>query len=102
MNRRFFHFLFLFRTFALKTALVLRKMSNFAKNTAHNERRFKINAYLCSVNILNTINIMEKIKRTREEVRAAFREYMREKRQEDEAAQDRLKLFHQKWVAGLV
>ena len=33
---------------------------------------------------------MEKIKRTREEVRAA------------EAAQDRLKLFHQKWVAGLV
>lgn len=45
---------------------------------------------------------MEKIKRTREEVRAAFREYMREKKQEDEAAQDRLKLFHQKWVAGLV
>lgn len=34
---------------------------------------------------------MEKIKRTREEVRSAFREYMREKRQEDEAAQDRLK-----------
>ena len=24
-------------------------MSNFAKITAHNERRFKINAYLCNV-----------------------------------------------------
>ena len=45
---------------------------------------------------------METITRTREEVRAAFREYMREKRQEDEAAQDRLKLFRQKWVAGMV
>jgi len=64
--------------------------------------RLQKNAYLCTVNILKAINVMEIIKRTREEVRAAFREYMREKRKEDEAAQDRLKLFHQKWVAGLV
>jgi hypothetical protein len=41
-------------------------------------------------------------KRTREEVRAAFREYMHEKREENEAAQERLKLFHQKRVAGLI
>ena len=41
-------------------------------------------------------------KRTREEVRAAFREYMHEKREENEAAQERLKLFHQKGVAGLI
>ena len=45
---------------------------------------------------------MEIAKRTREEVCAAFREYMREKREENEAAQGRLKLFHQKRVAGLI
>ena len=33
---------------AVKTAPVWRKMSTFAKNTAHIERRFKINAYLCT------------------------------------------------------
>ena len=43
---------------------------------------------------------MEAIKRTREEVRAAFREYMREKREENEAAQIRLQMYHQKRVAG--
>jgi hypothetical protein len=35
------------------TAVGALKKSSFAKNIAHNERRFKINAYLCS--ILNVI-----------------------------------------------
>ena len=41
-------------------------------------------------------------KRTREEVRAAFREYMHDRKEENEAAKERLKLFHQKRVAGLI
>ena len=45
---------------------------------------------------------MEAIKRTRDEVRAAFREYMREKREDNEAAQIRLQMFNQKRVAGLI
>ena len=45
---------------------------------------------------------MEVIKRTREEVRAAFREYMREKREENEAAQIRLQEYHQKRLAGAI
>lgn len=35
-------------------------------------------------------------KRTREEVRAAFRAFMREKEEERKAAQIRLELYHQK------
>ena len=69
---------------------------------AQKDTTFKINAYLCTVNISLNLKNMEIAKRTREEVRAAFREYMREKREENEAAQDRLKLFHQKRVAGLI
>ena len=34
---------------AVKTAPIWRKMSTFAKISAHIERRFKINAYLCNV-----------------------------------------------------
>lgn len=41
-------------------------------------------------------------KRTREEVRAAFRAFMREKEEERKAAQIRLELYHQKRLAGLV
>ena len=41
-------------------------------------------------------------KRTREEVRAAFRAYMREKEEERKAAEFRLELYHQKRLAGLV
>jgi hypothetical protein len=41
-------------------------------------------------------------KRTREEVRAAFRAFMREKEEERKAAQVRLEAFHQKRLAGLV
>ena len=45
---------------------------------------------------------MEIVKRTREEVRAAFREYMREKREENEAAQVRLEMFRKKRLAGAI
>ena len=45
---------------------------------------------------------MEVLKRTREEVRAAFREYLREKREENEAAQIRLQMYHQKRLAGVI
>jgi len=41
-------------------------------------------------------------KRTREEVRAAFRAYLREKEEERQAAQLRLEAYHQKRLAGLV
>jgi hypothetical protein len=41
-------------------------------------------------------------KRTREEVRAAFKAFMREKEEERKAAQIRLELYHQKRLAGLV
>ena len=40
------------------------------------------------------------LKRTREEVRAAFKEYMHEKSKENEAAQIRLQLYKQKRLAG--
>ncbi|MCH5178878.1 MAG: hypothetical protein J1F13_04270 [Prevotellaceae bacterium] len=43
---------------------------------------------------------METIERTREEVRAAFKEFMREKREEHEAAQIRLQAYQQKRLAG--
>ena len=45
---------------------------------------------------------MEVLKRTREEVRAAFKKYMREKREENEAAQTRLQVYHQKRMAGVI
>lgn len=45
---------------------------------------------------------MEIVKRTREEIRAAFREYMREKREENEAAQARLEMFRKKRLAGVI
>jgi len=41
-------------------------------------------------------------KRTREEVRAAFKAFMREKEEERKAAEIRLELYHQKRLAGLV
>ena len=40
-------------------------------------------------------------KRTREEVRAAFRDFMREKEEERKAAQIRLELYHQKRAAQI-
>ena len=46
---------------------------------------------------------MEKTKkRTREEVRAAFRAFMREKEEERKAAEIRLELYHKKRLAGLI
>jgi hypothetical protein len=44
---------------------------------------------------------MELIKRTKEEIRAAFKEYMREKKEEREQAKVRLEMLNQKKVAGL-
>ena len=41
-------------------------------------------------------------KRTREEVRAAFRDFMREKEEERKAARIRLELYTKKRLAGLV
>ena len=41
-------------------------------------------------------------KRTREEVRAAFRAFMREKEEERKAAQMRLEAYHERRLAGLV
>lgn len=41
-------------------------------------------------------------KRTREEVRAAFRAFMREKEEERKAAEIRLELYHKKRLAGLI
>jgi hypothetical protein len=41
-------------------------------------------------------------KRTREEVRAAFMAFMREKEEERRAAQIRLEAYHRKRLAGLV
>lgn len=51
---------------------------------------------------IEIIRNMETIKRTREEVRAAFKEYMREKKKENEAAQIRLQTYHQKRLAGVI
>ena len=46
---------------------------------------------------------MERVKkRTREEVRAGFRAYMREKEEERKAAQIRLEAYHQRRLAGIV
>lgn len=41
-------------------------------------------------------------KRSREEVRAAFKAFLREKEEERKAAEIRLELYHQKRLAGLV
>lgn len=41
-------------------------------------------------------------KRTREEVHAAFRAFMREREEEQKAAQIRLELYHKKRLAGLI
>ena len=64
---------------------------------------FKRFAYLCS-GLLNKprIDMETTTKRTREEVRAAFRAYMREKEEERKAAEIRLELYHQKRLAGRV
>jgi hypothetical protein len=58
--------------------------------------------YLC--NEKNKISRAMEVtkKRTREEVRAAFRAYLREKEEERQAAQLRLEAYHQKRLAGLV
>ena len=65
---------------AVKTAPVWEKMSTFAKISAHNER-FLLNK--------PKIDMETTKKRTREEVRAAFRAFMREREQEQLAAQMR-------------
>ena len=53
--------------------------------------------------VSKTKKVMETLKkRTREEVRAAFRAYMREKEEERKAAQIRLEAYHQKRLAGLI
>ena len=41
-------------------------------------------------------------KRTRDDVRKAFREFMQQKREENEAAINRLKLYSEKRQAGLI
>jgi hypothetical protein len=41
-------------------------------------------------------------KRNRDDVRKAFREFMRQKREENEAAISRLKLYSEKRQAGLI
>ena len=48
------------------------------------------------------INMETTKKRTREEVRAAFKAFMREKEEERKAAEIRLEMYHQKRLAGLV
>ena len=58
--------------------------------------------YLCSVKLKTTSKMETTKKRTREEVRAAFRAFMREKEEERKAAQARLEVYHQKRLAGLV
>ena len=46
---------------------------------------------------------METIKkRTRDDVRKAFREFMRQKREENEAAIGRLKMFSERRQAGII
>ena len=45
---------------------------------------------------------MEVLKRTREDVRAAFREYMREKQKENEAAKIRLQMYHERRLAEVI
>ena len=58
--------------------------------------------YLCTVKPKER-KIMETTKkRTREEVRAAFRAFMREKEEERKAAQIRLEAYHERRLAGLV
>ena len=51
--------------------------------------------YLCTVNILKTIYIMEKVKRTREEVRAAFKDFMRRKKERQMQARMELEVMSQ-------
>ena len=51
--------------------------------------------YLCTVNSLETTYIMEKEKRTREEVRAAFKDFMRKKRERQMQARMELELMSQ-------
>ena len=61
------------------------------------------NAYLCSVNIQNDIINMEttKKKRTREEVRAAFREYLADKKKRMEEKQRDLEEIHRMRMSGM-
>lgn len=44
---------------------------------------------------------MEKVKRTREEVRAAFKDFMREREKEQQAAQVRLESYRKQRLAGI-
>ena len=55
--------------------------------------KVQLNSYLCTVNILKTIDIMEKIKRTREEVRAAFKDFMRRKKERQMQARIELEVM---------
>ena len=54
--------------------------------------------YLCTVNKKGKFMETTK-KRTREEVRAAFRAFMREREEEQKAAQMRLEAYHERRVA---
>ena len=60
-------------------------------------------AYLCSVNIQNDIINMEttKKKRTRDEVRAAFREYLADKKKRMEEKQRDLEEIHRMRMSGM-
>jgi len=51
--------------------------------------------YLCTVNSLKTIYILEKVKRTREEVRAAFKDFMRKKKERQMQARMELEVMSQ-------
>jgi hypothetical protein len=59
--------------------------------------------YLCSVNILTNNKNMEttKRKRTREEVRTAFRQYMDNKKKRMEEAQRELDEIHKMRMSGM-
>lgn len=48
------------------------------------------------------MNMETNKKRTRDDVRKAFREFMQQKREENEAAIGRLKLYSEKRQAGLI
>jgi hypothetical protein len=63
----------------------------------------KIYYYLCTVNTLKTIEIMEitRRKRTREEVRAAFHEYLEDKKKRMEEKQRELEEIHEMRMSGM-
>lgn len=86
-----------------KDSLLQKKCTLFAKKTSHNVRCLPNNSYLCSVNSHNYINRYgnNKEKRTREEVRAAFREYLKDKKKRMEEKQHELEEIHQMRMSGM-